>query len=1059
MMKKLFSIVLVLLMTASCFSGCSTAKGVVDQSEIKPERKIKNVIFLIPDGAGYPLYDFANDVKISGGFLKPEYKHKTPVDKTPMTMRSYLAGSMTTHTYDGGLTDSAAAGTAMATGYKTKGGRIGINHEGKPVASVLEAAQSIGMATGLVSTYEWMHATPASFAAHVMDRTDYKNLYQQIENQKIDVVLGSGYGAVKNYATISNATDRGYKIVRTRQDLENVKPGDRIWGDATNDSSPYDINLGAQQPTLEQMTRAAITALSGDEDGFFLMVEGSKVDTGGHANDAVATTSEYLAFDAAFRAAVEFASQRTDTIVIAAPDHDTGAMKYDEIPNLFEAVAMVQVGNNPDSIEWGTTSHSTQNVGVWMYVPEGVEVIEGLNSTLGDTPETREDFVIDNTALAPYIASLMGVDLDELAKELFVDVTDIGRYTVASGRFSFNNGKKSIYKNQSEYSENGKKISLDGKVAFEVDGRFYVPACMVTEEDLKCVNKEGEGEISGAGTKTDPYIIDEEWKFVEFVGQLVSGNDCSGKYFLQTRDLNLAGNRDFAGMGSGSTFAGVYDGGGFKINVNLVVDGDQSIFPYVTGTVMNLGTTGKIFSGAMTDGTYTAGIARSVRDTGKLVNCYSTIEITGHGVRGLAASNYGIIENCYFGGTLKARNGGSAIAGNSGGSFINCYYDGSCGLTQSESVKVSAEDKKNIADKLNEGRNASSVSGLKYWKMSESGEIMLYTPTPTVSKVVLSPKGVTVSRGASVQFSAKVEGEYEPSQKIVWSLESTDSNGKSKLYDDGFLLVDKDETAKSLTVVAKSAYDGSVTDITTVNVATAVLTEADGSRARPYLITCETDLLGLTNVILSGNSLSGLWFEQTRDLDMTNVDGYNGIPSSRIFDGIYNGNGYVIKVAIDSEEDNSPFGNVSGKLLNVSTTGTVNGVTRPAGITRKVAHSGAIINCFSDVIVTGTNEAAGISRSVYGIAANCYFAGTVTAGATYPCTYIQPDGSALNNYSVGEKHRVSGDVTFVAEAEFDELYKQLNNDKVQSASLAGITKELLCDWEYNEKTGAALVRN
>lgn len=1057
--KRFMSSVLILLVTISCcFSGCNSAKGVDNQPEIKPERKIKNVIFLIPDGAGYPLYDFANDVKTSGGFLKPEYEHRTPVDKKPMTMRSYLAGSMTTHNYDGGLTDSAAAGTAMATGYKTKGGRIGVNHEGKPVASVLEAAQSIGMATGLVSTYEWMHATPASFSAHVMDRTDYKNLYQQIENQGIDVVLGSGYGAVRNYATISNATDRGYKIVRTRQDLENVQPGDRIWGDATNDSSPYDINLSAEQPTLEQMTKAAITALSADEDGFFLMVEGSKVDTGGHANDAVVTTSEYLAFDAAFKVAVEFAAGRTDTVVIAAPDHDTGAMKYDEIPNLIEAVTKVQIGTDPDSIAWGTTSHSTQNVGVWMYVPEGVEVINGLNSTLGDTPETREKYVIDNTAIAPYIASLLGVDLDELTKELFVDVTDIGKYTVASGRFFFNNGKKNIYKNQSEYTENGKKISLDGKVAFESDGRFYVPACMVTQEDMKHKNKEGEGEISGAGTKNDPYIIDEDWKFVEFAGQLISGNNYSGKYLLQTCDINLAGNRDFVGMSSDSTFAGVYDGGGFKINVNLVVEGDQSVFPYVTGTIMNLGTTGKIFSSAMTDGTYTAGIARSVRDTGRLVNCYSTVEIKGHGVRGLAASNYGIIENCYFGGSLKARSNGSAIAGNSGGSFVNCYYDSSCGQSQGEAVRISAEEKTSLADKLNSGREASGISGLKYWKMSESGEPVLYSPTPTVSKVVLSPKGLTVSRGASVQFSAKVEGEYEPSQEIVWSLESTDSNGKSKIYDDGFLVVDKDETAKSLTVVAKSAYDGSVTDITTVNVSIAVLTDPDGTRARPYLITSETDLLGLTNVILSGNTLSGLWFEQTRDLDMTNVDGYNGIPSSRVFDGVYNGNGYVIKVAIDSQEDNSPFGNVSGKLLNVSTTGTVKGVTRPSGITRKISHSGAVINCFSDAIVTGTNEAAGISRSVYGKAANCFFAGTVSASAMYPCTYLQPDGSGLNNYSTGKEHKVEGDVTFVSDAEYKELYKKLNNDKVRSASFAGVTKELLCDWEYNEKTGASLVK-
>jgi len=1047
-------------MLLSCLAGCSEEPVdiVVDE---KPQRQIKNVIFLIPDGGGYGPYDFANDVKISGGFLKPEYMYRTSTTSKPMTMRAHLAGSMTTLNYQQALTDSAAAGTAMATGYKTFNGRVGINHEGKPVASILEAAQSIGMATGLVATYEWMHATPASFSAHVMARDDYKNLYQQIENQEIDVVLGSGYGAVKDYATIDNAVQRGYKIVRTREDLQNVKPGDKIWGDATNNSSPYDINLTAEQPTLAQMTKAAITALSADEDGFFLMVEGSKVDTGGHANDAVVTTSEYLAFDAAFRAAVAFASKRNDTVVLAAPDHDTGAMKYDEISDLSGAVVNVQVGTDPEFVDWETTSHSTQQVGVWMYVPEGVDVIEGLNPVLGDTPETRENYVIDNTDLAPYIAKLLGVDLDELAKELFVDVTDIGRYSSAVGKFTFNNGKKYVYKNQSSYFENGKEISLDGKVTLEADGRFYVPSCMVTEEDLKHVNKEGEAEILGSGTENDPYIIDDEWKFVEFTGALLSGTDYSGKYFKQTRDLNLAGNRDYPGAGKDATFAGIYDGGGYKINVNLVTTGDQCIFPYVTGTVMNLGTTGKIFCSSVLDSAYTAGIARSVRDTGKLLNCYSTIDINGHIVRGIASTNYGVIENCYFGGKLTSRNGSAAIAGASGGTFKNCYFSAGCGASQIADgiVKVTAEEEATLYEKLNTGRNEIETdTKLSYWRTSENSVPELYNPVPTVSKVVLGQKDVTVSKGGGLQFTATVEGEYEPSQGIVWSLEGASSNGKSIMYEDGFLYIDAEEQAESFTVVAKSAYDGSVTDVTTVTVGDEATTEPDGSRARPYLITCETDLLGLTNVILSGKTLPGLWFRQTADLDMTSVDGYNGIPSDKVFNGIYNGNGYNIKVAISSDADNSPFGTVGGMLLNISTSGTVKGVTRPAGVVRKITQSGKIVNCFSDAEVTGVDEAAGIVRSVYGFAANCFYAGSVSATSAYPCTCIQTDGFGIHNYSIGKDHYVSGDETVIVKEELKDISDRLNNDRAESASLAGIASELLCDWEPDDNTGAILVK-
>lgn len=1068
MKTKLLSIILAIVTVVSCFGGCTTGENKANNPAVTPkeEQQIKNVIMLIPDGGGYGPYDFANDVKTEGGFFNESYKYRTPTDKKDMTMRSHLVGSMITLNYQGALTDSAAAGTAMATGYKTLNGRVGINHEGKPIANVLEAAQSKGKSTGLVSTYEWMHATPASYSAHVIARDDYRNLYEQIENQGIDVVLGSGYGAVASYATIQNAVDRGYTIIKNRQDLKNVKPGDKIWGDATNNSSPYDINLKETEPTLAEMTQAAITALSGNEKGFFLMVEGSKVDTGGHANDAVVTTSEYLAFDAAFKVAVDFAKGRNDTVVIAAPDHDTGDMQYDSIPNIIAAVTATQLGRNHESISWGTTSHSTLPVGVWMYVPEGIDVIDGLNSTLGDTPETRENFVIDNTDLAPYIAALFGADLDELTKELFVDVTDIGLYSSAIGKFTFNNGDKYVYRNQSEYYENGKVKSLDGMVTVFVQDRFYVPAIMVTQEDFKHVNKEGAGKIFGSGTKNDPYIIDEEWKFVEFTGSLLNGETYEGKYFKQTKNLDLKGNKDYLGIGKGSTFAGVYDGNGHTINVSLIVDRDESVFPYVTGTVMNLGTTGKISSFGTADGTYTAGIARSVRDTGKLVNCYSTVELSGKDVKGLASSNYGIMENCYFGGTISARDGGMAVASVSGGTFNNCFYDKDCGKSQSGCTSVTADEMENLVNQLNAGRQSSAascgvdVADLKYWRLSDDGEIELYTPVATVSKVTITSEVTEVNKGDGVKLSAIVEGEYNPSQEIVWSVEGLTPESKTEIYSDGYLYVAKDEPAESFTVIAKSAYDGSVTDIVSITVGKETMTQPDGSRARPYEVASAEDFYEISKAVIGGKNLYGIYFVQTADIDMTTVAEYNGIPSSKTFAGIYDGRGYTIKVDYESDADNSPFGTTSGTLMNVSTTGRVKGVTRPAGIVRKITQSGVIINCFSDVEVTGVDEAAGIVRSAYGKAANCFFNGKVFANAVFPCTYIQPDGYGIHNYSVGQEHYVSGDETIVAKDELTEekIVKWLNENREESAKKTGVALRLLCDWEYDEKLGAVLVR-
>ena len=158
--------------------------------------QIKNIIYLIPDGGGYALYDFANLVKLAGGFNPEKFPNKTPTDTEPMSMRAQLSGSMTTASASSAVTDSAAAGTAMSTGYKAVNGYIGIDKTRAPKANLVEAAESVGKATGIISTYHWSHATPAAFTAHAIDRGDDYNIYQQIENKDLEVVLGVGYGNV-----------------------------------------------------------------------------------------------------------------------------------------------------------------------------------------------------------------------------------------------------------------------------------------------------------------------------------------------------------------------------------------------------------------------------------------------------------------------------------------------------------------------------------------------------------------------------------------------------------------------------------------------------------------------------------------------------------------------------------------------------------------------------------------------------------------------------------------------------------------------------------------------
>ncbi len=1044
MNKRLVSLALVLLMLVSTvyIAAFATEEG-----------QIKNIIYLIPDGGGYPLYDFANMVKIAGGLSDEKFPYKTLTDTTPMAMRAYLAGSMTTSPVTGGVTDSAAAGTAMATGHKTINGYLGVDRAGVPKANLVEAAESVGKSTGLIATYEWVHATPASFSAHAMNRSDYKNIYEQMENKGLEVVLGAGYGAVSEYATIQNAIDKGYIIVEGWEDLDAVRPGDTLWGNIANPSFPYDIKLNGKQANLEEMTRAAITALSGDPDGFFLMVEGSKVDTGGHLNDALVSTSEYLAFDAAFRAALEFAKGRTDTVVICAPDHDTGALNLPE--NAAPYVEEVRNGITPTGMTWGTTGHSAQNVGVWAYVPEGVTLPEGLNPVLGDTEKTRTDYVIDNTALAPWCADLMNVDLDTLSKELFCDVTSIGTYLPATGKFTFASGDKYVYANMDEYYKNGEKISTNGKVALALNGKFYVPSEMVEEDDWNFVSTEREG-ITGTGTASDPYIIDDAYDFIEFSANLLSGTNYEGKYFRQDKDIDLTG-EDYAGVNESATFAGTYDGNGHKITVNLTTNKNSTLFPYVTGKIMNLGSDGSITSTA----NYTAGIARSLRAGSIMSNCWSNVSVTAPSACGLAYSNYGTIENCFFGGKLSGTTM-YPIGAPHGDSnkTLNCFYiEGIGNKVVDGAYPVSEKEaKETLAEELNQGRKvAAGTLGvnedeLSYWT-NEEGFPTHYTPIPVVEKVIITPEGAVVSKGDGAFFTAEVIGKFKPSTDVTWSVEGEVKEG-TFIADDGYLTVDKDETAKSFKVMAKSNQDGSVTDVVSVTVGQFAKTEPDGSRSRPYLISSADDFIAFMDEVASGDNKSGLYFKQTTDIDLAGTS-FKGLGGSKTFAGIYDGNGYTINIDMASSTDLCLFPYTTGTIMNLGVTGKIKNGTFAAAICRSIRKEGKMINCWSDAYVEGANLGS-IAWSNYGIMANCVFTGTaVASGSSYAVTNRIEDSVTSNTYQLGSAYIPDKEISEVTASQVEKNLASWLNEGIKSAAkLVNLPKSFLKTWTFeNGKIG------
>ena len=347
-MRKILSLLLTLMMLMSSFALSATVASA-------EERQVKNIIYLIPDGGGMDPFYLADAVKQAGGFSRSKFPYATQQTVNKMYLKYYLVGAETTYSANYAVTDSAASGTALATGKKTNNYYIGIDHNRKPIATILEAAQTLDMRTGLVSTYPWAHATPASFSAHAQDRYYYRAIAEQQINQGLDVVLP--FNATGGYSFDEAATEiaaRGHTQVTSLAQMNSIQPGTKVWGSLGGDRtfSRRDITNEDSYPTLAEMTSAAITALNVDDGkGFFLMVEGSAVDGGGHANNAVDMVSEFIAFDEACKIAIEFAKARTDTVVVACPDHDTGGMTWAE--NKQDAIVEeIQKGTNPASVTW-----------------------------------------------------------------------------------------------------------------------------------------------------------------------------------------------------------------------------------------------------------------------------------------------------------------------------------------------------------------------------------------------------------------------------------------------------------------------------------------------------------------------------------------------------------------------------------------------------------------------------------------------------------------------------------------------------------------------------------
>ncbi|TAJ06673.1 alkaline phosphatase [Marinilabiliaceae bacterium JC017] len=281
------------------------------EKELKFKKRPKNVILLIGDGMG--VAQVFTGITANKG------------DLNLINMRSI--GFSRTQSADDYVTDSAAGGTALSCGQKTYNGAIGVDVNKQPIQSILEIAEENEKATGLVSTSAITHATPAAFIAHQPKRSMYEEIAGDFMNTDIDVFIGGGRDFFEKRQDERNLLEelktKGYQVFNSVDEASKVEEGKLAILTAKGHNPGYK-DRGEMLPDA---TEKAIEILDGaSKKGFFLMVEGSQIDWGGHQNNASFVGGEMLDFDQAIGKALEYAVNSRNTLVIVTADHETGGM-------------------------------------------------------------------------------------------------------------------------------------------------------------------------------------------------------------------------------------------------------------------------------------------------------------------------------------------------------------------------------------------------------------------------------------------------------------------------------------------------------------------------------------------------------------------------------------------------------------------------------------------------------------------------------------------------------------------------------------------------------------
>lgn len=306
----------------------------------------RNLIFMVSDGMG------PTSLSLTRSYM--QFKNGAPFSEQ-LVIDQHLIGQSRTRSSSSLITDSAAGATAFSCGQKSYNGAISVTPDHEPCGTVLEAAKKAGYMTGLVVTTRITDATPACFAAHVNMRSEEDRIAEQLAGdyplgRVVDLMFGGGRcHFLPNTTTDSScraddkdivalAKKNGYNYIDSRAAFDDLKGGAGLkfpmLGLFADTDIPYEIdrrNENDVYPALDEMAAVAMKALSDatrDSDkGFFLMIEGSRIDHAGHHNDPAAQVHEVLAYDKTFAKVLEFLERDpTEAVMVSTSDHETGGL-------------------------------------------------------------------------------------------------------------------------------------------------------------------------------------------------------------------------------------------------------------------------------------------------------------------------------------------------------------------------------------------------------------------------------------------------------------------------------------------------------------------------------------------------------------------------------------------------------------------------------------------------------------------------------------------------------------------------------------------------------------